>query len=156
MDELLGGMPQTDFNQQTSTTTEEAVHARKARSVREASADVATQVRTSARNNGENEATPSTIPTPKTAQDNGKAAPATPGTRGRASNPTPKALFTRAPKHNKPRAKRATDAQGKSWPIRQPPALGEWVVAVDATAMARPQVEKVTAPCADLQIRQRR
>jgi hypothetical protein len=96
MHELLGGMTQTDFNQQMSTTTEETVHARKARSVREAIADVATPVRTSARNNGENEATPSTIPTPKTAQDNGKAAPATPGTRGRASNPTPKALFTRA------------------------------------------------------------
>ena len=70
------------------------------------------------------------------------------------------------PKRNKPRAKRstwdtgppppATDAQGKSGPIRQPPAVGERVVAVDATAMARPQVEKVTAPCADLQIRQRR
>ncbi len=116
MDELLGGMPQTDFNQQTSTTTEEAVHARKARSVREASADVATPVRTSARNNGENEATPSTIPTPKTAQDNGKAPPATPGTRGRASNPTPKALFTRAQKHNKPRAKRS------SWDTGPPPA----------------------------------
>jgi len=110
-------------------------------------------VGTSARNNGGNEATPSTFPTPKTAQDNGKAAPATPGTRGRASNPTPKALFTTAPKRNKPRAKRsswdtgpppaATDAQGKSGPIRQPPAVGERVVAVDATAMARPQVEKV-------------
>ena len=57
------------------------------------------------------------------------------------------------PNHNKPRAKRstwdtgpppaATDAQGKSGPIRQPPAVGERVVAVDATAMARPQVEKV-------------
>ena len=166
MAELLGGMTQADFNQQMSTTTEEAMHARKARSAREASAGVATPVCTSARNNGGNEATPSTFPTPKTAQDNGKAAPATPGTRGRASNPTPKALFTTAPKRNKPRAKRsswdtgpppaATDAQGKSGPIRQPPAVGERVVAVDATAMARPQVEKVTAPCADLQIRQRR
>ena len=51
--------------------------------------------------------------------------------------------------HSKPRAKRgtwdkgpppaATDAQGKSGPIRQPPAVGERVVAVDTTATARPQ-----------------
>jgi len=39
-----------------------------------------------------------------------------------------------------------TDTLGKSGDIRQPPAVGERVVAVDATAMARPQVEKVTAP----------
>jgi hypothetical protein len=65
MVELLGGMTQTDFNQQMSTTTEEAVHARKARSAREASAGVATPVCTSARNNGGHVATPSTIPTPK-------------------------------------------------------------------------------------------
>ena len=113
-------------------------------------------VGTSARNNGGNEATPSTFPTPKTAQDNGKAAPATPGTRGRASNPTPKALFTRAPKHNKPRANRsswdtgpppaATDAQGKSGPIRQPPVEGERAVAVDTSVATRLQAEKATAP----------
>jgi hypothetical protein len=159
----------------------------------------------------------------QTAQDNGKAAPATPGTPTDGGHeepaftparndgghvgtppviPTPTALFPGSPTHkdepawaqrmgaegkrvwrpmeehddpstaswkpkrNNPRAKRstwdtgpppaATDAQGKSGPIRQPPAVGERVVAVDATAMARPQVEKVTAPCADLQIRQRR
>ena len=61
----------------------------------------------------------------------------------------------RAPKHSKPRAKRsswdtgpppaATDAQGKSGDIRQPLAVGEWIVAVDATAVARLQVEKDTA-----------
>ena len=61
----------------------------------------------------------------------------------------------RAPKHSKPRAKRsswdtgpppaATDAQGKSGDIRQPLAVGEWIVAVDATAVALLQVEKDTA-----------
>jgi hypothetical protein len=57
--------------------------------------------------------------------------------------------------HSKPRAKRsswdtgpppaATDAQGKSGYIRQPLAVGEWIVAVDATAVALLQVEKDTA-----------
>ena len=57
--------------------------------------------------------------------------------------------------HSKPRAKcsswdtgrppAATDAQGKSGYIRQPLAVGEWIVAVDATAVALLQVEKDTA-----------
>jgi len=38
MVELLGGMTQADFNQHLSTTTEEAVRARKARSARPAQA----------------------------------------------------------------------------------------------------------------------
>ena len=58
--------------------------------------------------------------------------------------------------HSKPRAKRgtwdkgppsaATDVQGKSRDIRQPPAAGEGVVAVEASVVARLQAEKVTAP----------
>jgi len=77
MAELLGGMTQADFNQQMSTTTEEAMHARKARSAREASAGVATPVCTSARNNGGEE---------------GKT-PSSPTTPGTSAFPTPKALF---------------------------------------------------------------
>ena len=65
MVELLGWMTQADFNQQLSTTAEEAVRARKKRSAREASPGVVTPACTSARNDRGHVDTPSIIPTPK-------------------------------------------------------------------------------------------
>ena len=65
MVELLGWMTQADFNQQLSTTAEEAVRARKKRSAREASPGVVTPACTSARNDRGHVDTPSIIPTTK-------------------------------------------------------------------------------------------
>ena len=126
-------------------TAEEAARAGKT-DAREASAGVVTPARTPARNDEGHVGTPS-IPTPKALFTEHPRKLEEAHIMSIGEDPTHREVDALTP-HSKPRARpgrwdkgppmAATDAQGRSGDIRQPPAVGEGVVAVEASVVARP------------------